>query len=248
MDRMIWTAVSGMSASMARQRMIASNMANAQTIGFRAEIMQFTPMTLEGPSLEVRAMSDAQVRGARMDAGVMTETGRPLDVALQGDDILLAVQGSDGTEAYTRRGDLSVSANGLLVNGEGVPMLGDNGPISLPPGSDVSIGPDGAVLVRDRTNLEAPPQKVDALKLANWRGSRIDKGLDGLFRVVGGGVLPGDPAARLTSGTLEQSNVRPSQVLIEMVEAQRLYDMRTKLISTAKDLDEGGASLMRITG
>ncbi|MCB2058582.1 MAG: flagellar hook-basal body complex protein [Novosphingobium sp.] len=107
MDRMIWTAVSGMSASMARQRMIASNMANAQTIGFRAEVMRFTPITLEGPGQEVRAMSDAEVHGAQMAPGAMIQTGRALDVAMQG-DALLSVDPGDGSEAYTRRGDLSV--------------------------------------------------------------------------------------------------------------------------------------------
>jgi flagellar basal-body rod protein FlgF len=246
MDRLIWTAVSGMSASMARQRMIASNMANAQTIGFRAETMQFTPVTLKGPSLEARALSDAEVRGARMEAGSLVQTGRPLDVALQG-QALLAVQGEDGSETYTRRGDLSLTPAGLLVNGEGRPVLGEGGPVSVPPGSDVSLAPDGAVLVRDRATPDAPLAQVEKLKLASPVGSRIGKALDGLFRVAGGGVLPADPEARLASGTLEQSNVRPSEVLVEMVEAQRLYDMRTKLVATAKELDEGGASLMRLS-
>lgn len=247
MDRMIWTAVTGMNASMARQRMIASNMANAQTIGFRAEIMRVTPMTLEGPSLEARAMTDAQVHGAIMTPGAITGTGRALDVALQG-DALLTVQALGDDEAYTRRGDLSVSPNGLLVNGEGFPLVGDSGPISVAPGSQVTIAPDGAVLVGDPANPAAPPQQVDRLKLASWRGSSVLKGLDGLFRVEGGGVLPRDDGARLVAGSLEQSNVKPSEVLIEMVEAQRLYDMRTKLVATAKELDEGGASLMRING
>lgn len=247
MDRMIWTAVSGMSASMARQRMIASNMANAQTIGFRAEVMQFTPMTLKGPSLEARALSDGAVRGASMAAGAMIRTGRPLDVAAQG-EVMLAVQAADGSEAYTRRGDLAVSPNGVLVNGEGLPVLGEDGPIAVPPGSDASIAEDGAVLIHDRANPEAPPQRIGQLKLASRSGSRVEKGLDGLFRVAGGGALPGDAAARLLTGTLEQSNVNPGQVLVEMVEAQRLFDMRTKLVATAKEIDEGGASLMRING
>ena len=247
MDRLIWTAVSGMSASMARQRMIASNMANAQTIGFRAEVMQFTPMTLKGPSLEARALSDGAVRGALMSAGVLIQTGRALDVAAQG-QAMLSVQAADGSEAYTRRGDLAVSPNGVLVNGEGFAVVGEDGPIALAPGSDVSIGPDGAVLVRSRADPDAPPQQVGQIKLASRSGSRIEKGLDGLFRVPGGGALPADPAARVRGGTLEQSNVNPSEVLVEMVEAQRLYDMRTKLVATAKELDEGGASLMRLNG
>ena len=245
MDRLIWTAVSGMSASMARQRMIANNMANSQTIGFRAELMVAAPVTVKGPQLETRALTDAAVRGARMDQGEVSETGRALDVALNG-EALLGVQAENGDEAYTRRGDLSLTPAGLLVNGDGRPVLGEGGPISIPPGSEVSIAPDGAVLVRDAATPDAPLAQADKLKLASPAGSKIAKGLDGLFRVEGGGVLPADAEARLTGGALEQSNVRPSQVLVEMIEAQRLYDMRTKLIATAKELDEGGASLMRL--
>ena len=246
MDRLIWTAVSGMNASMARERMIASNMANAQTPGFRAEVMAATPTTLEGPSLEVRALTSAAVYGAQMDPGALVETGRGLDVAAGG-EALIAVQASDGSEAYTRRGDLAVSPAGVLTNGDGAPVVGENGPISVPPGSDVSIGPDGAVLVRNKADPAAPAQQVERIKLASWRGSRIEKGLDGLFRVFGGGVLPQDQEARLIAGSLEQSNVRPSEVLVQMVEAQRLFEMRTKLVATAKELDEHGASLMRMT-
>jgi flagellar basal-body rod protein FlgF len=247
MDRLIFTAFSGLNASMVRQRVIASNMANAQTIGFRADTLQFTPMTVkDGESLEVRALSDAEVRGADMHEGTLTQTGKPLDVALVG-KALLAVQAADGSESYTRRGDLAVSPSGVLVNGDGAPVIGENGPISIPPGGEVSIAEDGAVLVRDPAVPDAPPNKVDRLKLASPAGTRIEKGLDGLLRVYGGGALPGDLEARLVPGTLEQSNVRPSDVLVQMVEAQRLFDIRTKLISTAKELDEGGAALMRLS-
>ena len=246
MDRLIWTAVSGMSASMAQQRMTANNMANAQTIGFRAEIMQFTPVTVKGSQVETRTLTEGEVRSARMEAGSLIETGRPLDIALSG-EALLGVQAEDGGEAYTRRGDLALLPSGLLVNGEGRPVLGEGGPISVPPGSKLSIAPDGAVLVRDAATPDAPLAQLDKLKLASPAGSKIAKGLDGLFKVQGGGVLPTDPEARLTSGSLEQSNVRTSEVLVQMIEAQRLYDMRTKLVATAKELDEGGTALMRLS-
>ena len=246
MDRLIWTAVSGMSASMAQQRMTANNMANAQTIGFRAEIMQFTPVTVKGSQVETRTLTEGEVRSARMEAGSLIETGRPLDIALSG-EALLGVQAEGGGEAYTRRGDLALLPSGLLVNGEGRPVLGEGGPISVPPGSELSIAPDGAVLVRDAATPDAPLAQLDKLKLASPAGSKIAKGLDGLFKVQGGGVLPTDPEARLTSGSLEQSNVRTSEVLVQMIEAQRLYDMRTNLVATAKELDEGGTALMRLS-
>jgi flagellar basal-body rod protein FlgF len=246
MDRLIYTAVSGMSASMIRQRMIASNMANAQTIGFRAEIMESTPVTIDGQQLEIRALNRSEVKGALMREGTMVQTGRPLDIALQG-DTMLAVQAPDGGEGYTRRGDLSISATGVFQNGDGLTVMGDNGPVTVPLGSNVSISPDGAVLAANPAAPDDPPIQVAKLKIANWRGSKIEKDLANLFRVPGGGVLPADENAKLMTGTLEQSNVAPTEVLVEMVEQQRLFDIRAKMISTARDLDEGGASLMRIT-
>lgn len=246
MDRLIYTALSGMQASMNRQRVIASNMANTQTIGFRAELIDQRPITIDGNSLEVRAMQDAEVRGAVMEQGELVETGNPLDIAVQG-KALLAVQAEDGGEAYTRRGDLSISPTGLLVNGEGHPVLGDAGPITVPLGGKATIAPDGTVSVANPATPDLPPQEVGRIKLAGWQGSPIAKGLDGLFRIEGGGVLPTDEEATVLSGSLEQSNVKPTEVLVDMIDAQRLFAMRTKLIATASECDEGGAQLMRLS-
>jgi len=246
MDRLIYTALSGMQSSMNRQRVIASNMANAQTVGFRAELLDQRPVTIEGQTLETRAMQNGEVRGARMEQGEITRTGNPLDLAVQG-EALLAVQAMDGTEAYTRRGDLSISPTGLLVNGEGLPVMGEGGPISVPNGGIPSIAPDGMVTVADPAVPDQPPQEVGRIKLAGWTGSPIAKGLDGLFRVQDGGVLPTDEQARVVTGALEQSNVKPTEVLVDMIDSQRLFAMRTKLIATAREVDEGGAQLMRMS-
>jgi flagellar basal-body rod protein FlgF len=180
-----------------------------------------------------------------MAEGSLTQTGNPLDVALSG-DAMLAVQGEDGSEAYTRRGDLSVSTSGVLQNGEGRPVIGSSGPISVPPGSKVTLSADGSVNAAQLENPGAPPQVIDRIKIASTAGSKIAKGLDGIFRVIGGGTLPANEDAKLQVGALEQSNVNPSDVLIQMVEAQRLFDIRTKLVSTAKDIDEQGQGLMRL--
>jgi len=246
MDRLIYTAVSGMSDSMIRQRAIASNLANSQTIGFRAETFDSTPVSITSPStVDVRTMVTTGVLGADMTAGSFVETGRTLDLAVEG-DAMITVQASDGTEAYTRRGDLSISPTGVLVNGDGRPVMGEGGPISIPPGGDVSISPDGSILLANAENPELPPQVVDRIKLGSWQGSSIVKGMDGLFRVRDGGVLPTDETATVRSGSLEQSNVDVTGILVQMVEAQRLFDMRTKLVASAKELDESGASLMRL--
>ena len=245
MDRLIHTALSGMRASMDSQRVIASNMANANTLGFRAEMLDQRAVTIEGQPNEARAMQRASVRGADMAAGETIATGRDLDVAVE-TDALIAVQAVDGTEAYTRRGDLSVSATGLLVNGEGRPVLGDNGPITVPPVGIPGIAPDGSITIADPAAPDQPPAEIGRIKLAAWEGSPISKGLDGLFRVEGGGILPTDEAATVKVGSLEQSSVKTTEVLVDMIDAQRLFAMRSKVISTAREIDESGAQLMRL--
>lgn len=246
MDRLIYTAVSGMSDSMIRERVIASNMANTSTIGFKAEKLFTTPITLKGPALEARAMAEGEVKSADMSAGNITHTGRKLDVSMLG-DAMMAVQSIDGTESYTRRGDLTISPTGVLENGDGRPVIGNGGPITLPLDAQVSIGPDGMILVANVENPGQPPIAADRIKLASPAGSTIAKSLDGLFRVVGGGVLPQDENAKLVPESLEQSNVNPSEVLIQMIQAQRLYDIRTKVIATAKEVDQSGTSLLRLS-
>lgn len=246
MDRLIYTALSGMRASVTQQRVLASNMANAQTPGFRAELMERSPVTLKSEQLEVRAMQTGGVTGARMDAGALVETGNPLDIAVQG-AALIAVQAPDGGEAYTRRGDLSVSPNGMLMTGEGFAVMGESGAIAVPPGTQIGIAPDGTLTAADPAQPEAAPQPIGRIKLADPQGTQIAKGLDNLFRVPGGGVLPADPIARVKTGAIEQSNVNSTEVLVDLIDTQRLFEMRSKLISTARDLDQGGAQLMRLT-
>lgn len=243
MDRLIYTALTGMNAAMDRQRAVANNLANASTTGFRAEEFSVTPITLKGDSLEARAMAQGAVRGADMAGGEITHTGQPLDIALQG-NALLALQAADGGEAYSRRGDLSIAPSGLLQNGDGLPVLGEAGPITIPAGAMISISEDGTIWQRDPAAPDAPPNALAKLKLANPQGSAVIKDLDNLLRVPNGGVLPADPTARLVSGALEGSNVDTASTLVQMIEAQRAFEQRTKIISTAEQLDQASARLM----
>jgi len=245
MDRLIYTAYSGMRGSLSAQSAIANNLANANTIGFRADRTAFEALTLKGPTIEARAPSSMEVKDADMAAGAVVQTGRSLDVAIDG-NAMMAVQADDGSEGYTRRGDLMVSPSGLLQTGDGHLVLGNGGPISIPAASAITITPDGSVQVVAPGTDPKAPETIDRIKLVSPEGTQIAKAVDGLFRVVGDGVLPGDLDARVTTGALEQSNVNSAQMLVEMIQNQRSFDMRTKLLTTAKDLDEGGAALMRI--
>ncbi len=247
MDRLVNTALTAMRGAMARQASIANNLANANTVGFRAEIANAETRWIQGESFDTRAQASEQVIAADMAQGAVTETGNPLDVALDG-DALLTVQATDGSEAYTRRGDLKVSDSCLLTTGDGLPVLGEGGPVILPQMDSVSIAKDGSIWGVPQGGDPANPQQVDKLKLVNAAGSSIAKGNDGLFREVNGGALPSDPLATVTSGSLEGSNVNSTQALIDMIEASRAWETQVKMIDTAKQLDDGGASLMRLDG
>ena len=247
MDRLVNTALTAMRGAMARQASIANNLANANTVGFRAEIANAETRWIQSDSFDTRAQASEQVIAADMAQGAVTETGNPLDVALNG-DALLAVQATDGSEAYTRRGDLKVSDSGLLTTGDDLPVLGEGGPVILPQMDSVSIAQDGSIWGVPQGGDPANPQQVDKLKLVNASGSSVAKGNDGLFREVNGGALPSDPLATVTSGSLEGSNVNSTQALIDMIEASRAWETQVKMIDTAKQLDDGGASLMRLDG
>ena len=242
MDRLIHISLTALKAAMARQTVTASNLANAATTGFRADVSSATALYLRGTAPTDRALPSEEVRAADMRAGALTQTGRPLDVAIGG-DALLAVQADDGAEAYTRRGDLVMDGSGILTTGDGHPVIGDSGPVSLPPVDSVRIADDGAIWIVPQGGSAGAPQQVDRLKLA--RGDIVKHG-DGLFRARGGGVLPADPDARVTSGAIEGSNVDSAQSLVAMIEASRAWDSQIKLLTTARELDSATANLMRL--
>ncbi len=246
MDRMIYTALSGMDAAMNRQRAVASNLANASTPGFRAESFSTSNLHVTGESLNVRGLAQGAVRGADMSNASTTHTGRSLDVALSG-DALMALQADDGSEVYTRRGDLTVDVTGRLINGDGLAVMGEAGPLALPPGWQVTIGTDGSVFAADPAAPEVPPEAVGRIKLANPAGSPLVKDLDNQLRVPGGGILPADPTASLVTGALEESNVDTAGTLVAMIEAQRGFERRTQMISTAEQLDQASARLMSLS-
>ncbi|WP_116969401.1 flagellar basal body rod protein FlgF [Blastomonas sp. UPD001] len=248
MDKMIHINLKAMQGIMNRQTAIANNMANADTTGFRAEIVNARALYVQGDGLASRASTSEAVVGADMHGGTVETTGGELDIALNG-DALLGVQAMDGAEAYTRRGDLMVNESGLLTTGDGFPVLGQGGPITLPPADKISISGNGTISIVPRGgDANQPPVEVGKLKLVSPQGSEIKKGLDGLFRVPGDGALPEDPDATVTTGALEGSNVNMTQALVDMIEASRAWETQVKMLTTAQEMDDGGASIMRMPG
>lgn len=248
MDKLVYTAATGLRARMAAQAAIANNMANASTTGFRADRVVFDQIQVKGGGSEMaaRAPTADEVTDADRTPGTIQQTARPLDVAVNGRDAWLTVQAADGTEAYTRRGDLSVAPSGVLQTGDGYIVMGQSGPITVPPYSALSIGADGTISIVPLGGDPKSPQELDRLKLASAKGSDTVKGLDNLLHVRGGGALPQDLDATVQSGALESSNVNMTQALVDMIDNQRSYEVTANLMKSAKDMDEGGASLMRL--
>lgn len=247
MDKLVYTAASGLKALMAAQAATANNMANASTTGFRADRVVFSQIEMKGRNvLEARSPTSEEVTDADRSPGAFQQTGRPLDVAMSGNETWMAVQASDGSEAYTRRGDLTVTASGVLQTGDGFPVIGGSGPITVPPYDSIAVAGDGSVMIVPQGGDPKLPQALDKIKLADTKGSDTVKGLDNLLRVRGGGALPDDLAAKVQPGALEGSNVNATRVLVDMIENQRAYEVQANLLKEARTMDESSASLMRL--
>ena len=245
MDRLIYNSLSALKGAAAKQAATANNLANASTPGFKSDLSEAQALWLKGQSLDSRAAMSQEVLSADLRAGVVVSTGRALDVAIE-NDALFAVQSPAGDEAYTRRGDFQMSDSGLLTTGDGRPVLGQQGPITLPPADSVSIDNQGRVSIIPAGGDPTQPQEVGQLKLVSPAGIGATKGLDSLFRASNGDALPADPDARVRTGHLESSNVSSTQALVDMIEASRSWDVQLKLLGDVRDLDTSTSQLMNL--
>ena len=243
MDRMIYTAMTGASAAQHRQQLLSNNLANASTPGFRAELSTFRAVPIRGDGSSTRVFAVEATAGHLDAPGPITNTGRNLDVAARGRSYF-AVQGLDGTEAYTRAGALEVNVEGTVVNGQGLPMLGDGGPLVVPPNAQLDIGEDGTVTARVSGQ---PPQNVGRLKLVTPDDeNRLKRGDDGLFRGPQGDPLPTDAAARMQSGALEGSNVNPIEAMVGMIAVARQFEVQMRLLQNGEANDKSAGQLLSL--
>ncbi len=244
MDRMLWVATGGADQLLQAQTVVTHNLANATTSGYRADLHAFSSYLVPGPGYPTRVSVVDEQLGFDPRSGALQETGSPLDLAIRGDG-WFAVQAEDGTEAYTRAGSLRLSAQGLLETATGRPVLGDGGPLSLPPAATVEVGADGTVSV---VPLGLGPETMAAvarIKLVNPPVTELVKGADGLMRLRDGTTAAADAGVRVAGGTLESSNVRAADALVEMIEIARQYEMQVRLMETASSNDQAAQQLLR---
>jgi flagellar basal-body rod protein FlgF len=239
MDRLIYLSMAGAKASMQRQDTLANNLANVSTVGFRAELAAFRAVPVQGSGASTRVYALESTPGYDATPGTVTGTGRDLDVAMKG-NAWLAVQGLDGTEAYTRGGSLDISADGTLTTTSGLTVLGDGGPIQVPPDSVVGIAADGTV---SATTSDGKSNAIGRLKLVTPDGP-LTRGTDGLFRAGDGADLSADPTAQVQTGALEGSNVSAVSTMVEMIAAARQFEAQMKSLSTAESNDKTAQELL----
>jgi len=234
MDKSLYISMTGASQNAMAQRAHANNLANLTTTGFRRDFEQARSMPVFGDGYATRAYAMTERPGTDMSAGVMQETGRELDVAVQGEG-WIAVQAADGSEAYTRAGSLNIDAFGVLRTSSGLPVLGNGGPIAIPPAQKLEIGSDGTISIRALGEGPAVMAEVDRLKLVNPDPATLEKGADGLMRTKDGLPQVADGAIQVATGFLEGSNVNAVEEMTAMLSLARQFELHIKMMRTAEE-------------
>ncbi len=246
MDRMLYISMTSASNAMLGQASISHNLSSAELPGFRSDFEQYRSMPVFGDGLPSRAYALQERPGIDFTQGTIYNTGNPLDFAINGDG-WIAVQANDGTEAYTRRGDMRVNNLGFLENGNGQLVLGNGGPIALPPADEVVIGVDGTISIRPAGQDERTIATVDRIRLVNPTNEELFKDVDGLFRMRSGELAQIDASIRVAPESLETSNVNLVSSMVNMIELARKFEMDIKAMETAKQNDETATRMLSLS-
>lgn len=246
MDRLIYTAMTGAKHILEQQATTAHNLANVTSTGFKAQVDSFRAVPVISEGLPTRAFVVDSTVGADFSSGSLQHTGRELDVAVHGKG-WLAVQRADGSEAYTRNGSLKVSENGVLQTANGLTVMGDGGPISIPPDVEVTIGKDGTISTVFNFGLPGPANIIGRLKLVNPNESNLIRSNEGLFVTKNG--LPAEAEANVSviSGSLESSNVNVVEAMVNMISLARQFEMQMKLVQSAENNANKASQLLNMS-
>jgi flagellar basal-body rod protein FlgF len=242
MDALIYTALSGADRALRAQQVHANNLANMETGGFRANMELSTTHSLSGNGFDDRHQARMQADSIATRSGAIKETGRDLDVAVTGDGYL-AVQWENG-EAYTRAGAIDIDAAGALsIHGRA--LLGEGGPVVLPPHTSMSIGSDGTISVQaEGAAGAAGMQTIDKLRLVKAEAGELTKNEAGLLVARSGKPLAADPAVTVRGRHLEGSNVSAVEEMVATMSLNRSFEMQMKLFKASDSMNEAGNRLL----
>lgn len=247
MDRLIYTAMTGASHVLQQQASVAENLANANTPGFRATLNTFRAVPLVGEGLATRTFVVDSTAGADFTPAVMQQTGRALDVAVQGPGWIV-VQAADGKEAYTRNGSFKITSNGVLQTSAGLNVVGDAGPISIPPDTEVTFAKDGTISSVPSGSGAAAVVVIGRLKLVNPPQQLMERGGDGLFRTRDGSTATADVNVAIAPNSLEGSNVNTVEAMVNMISLARKFDMQMKMLQSADSNAQHASQILSVTG
>jgi len=245
MDRFLYVAMSGAKETLRAQTANNHNLANVSTTGFRADLSAFQTRAVVGAGYASRAYATNATTGWDETTGSALATGRDLDLTIQGPG-WIAVQARDGSEGFTRAGDLRVDANGLVTNGAGHMVMGENGPMTIPSYQSIAVASDGTISIVPLGQSADTIAQVGRIKLVNPPAQSLERGEDGLFRSRDNAPVVADASVRVTSGTLESSNVNAADAMVNMIELSRHFEMQVKAMRTAEDNAAAAAQLLRM--
>lgn len=243
MDNVLYLSTSAAREIMQAQAVHANNLANAGTGGFKADFAQARAMQVYGEGHPGRVYAATENPATNLAPGSLDQTGRSLDIAIDGNG-WLAVQRSDGREAYTRYGSLHVDSTGMLRTARGEPVIGDGGPIALPPFESVLIGGDGTVTVQPQGQSPSNLVQIERLKLVAPAPGALVKGPDGLFSRADGLVEPPAAEVSVASGMVENSNVNVVNEMTEILALAREFEIQLRMMQSAEQNDEAAAELV----
>jgi len=246
MDKMLYISMTGASQNTKALQAHANNLANVSTSGFRRDFEQARSMPVFGDGLPARAYAMTERPATDFSYGTLQETGRDLDVAVQG-DAWIAVQSADGSEAYVRTASMQIDALGILRTAAGLPVLGNAGPIAVPPEQKVEIGQDGTISIRSLGEAPDVMAEVDRIKLVMPEPRLLEKGQDGLIRAKDGQDFEPEANARMISGFTESSNVNAVAEMTSMLSLSRQFELHVKMMRTAEDNSSAMARIMQLT-
>ncbi|MBL7481097.1 flagellar basal-body rod protein FlgF [Legionella bononiensis] len=248
MEPILYNAISGGRSDFKRQELIANNLANINTPGFKADLYQAQTMYMNdangvndknGQSFIVQGPN-----GIDLSPGEIIPTGRDLDIAIDGEG-WMAVKDSQGKEAYTRGGSLRLDVNRQLITASGKVVLGDGGPISIPPAKSIEIGNDGTITIIPLDGDIKSLAILDRIKLVTLDKTNIVKNDEGLLQLKQGGVAKADATVKLINGAIEGSNVKAIDQMVGMISAGREFDAQMKILSTVDDNGQKLAQLLQ---
>lgn len=247
MDRLIYTAMTGASQVLQQQATVTENLSNASTPGFRAALSSFRAVPLVGEGLPTRTFVVDSTPGSDFTPAAFQPTGRALDVAVNGAG-WIAVQGADGKEAYTRNGSFQITSNGVLQTRSGLNVVGDAGPLTIPPDTEVTFAKDGTISTVPSGTKAASVVVLGRLKLVNPPADKLERGGDGLFRMKDGSTAPADAKTEVVPGNLEGSNVNTVEAMVNMISLARKFDMQMKMLQTADNDARQASQIMSLAG